>query len=134
LRAIAARAALVAAAAGAGVWIAGDLRAVREEAAATELVTSAGGGSAAARAQRAEELLRQAASRTPSTRPELRLAQLFVLGGEHERAIGELSRLVAAEPRNAEAWSLLARALDATEPSLAAAARRHAAAIAPPQD
>lgn len=70
----------------------GPLRAARDETAAARNPSVA------------EERLRRAADRTPSTRPELKLAQSLLFAGRKEEAAAVLASIVAREPENAAAW------------------------------
>lgn len=121
------RAALVLVAAGAAVWLASGLRAAREESRAIALVRR---GADAADLARAAALLRSAADHSPSSRPELRLAQLQAFEGRRAAARTALEAIVRHEPENADAWRLLALVAPAPR---AAAARARALALSPPQ-
>lgn len=121
------RAALVLVAVGAAVWLASGLRAAREESRAIALVRPR---AEAADLARAESLLRSAAEHSPSTRPELRLAQLQAFEGRRAAARASVEPIVRREPENADAWRLLA--LVAPSPR-AVAARARALALSPPQ-
>jgi len=121
------RAALVLVAVGAAVWLASGLRAAREESRAIALVRR---GADAAALARAEALLRSAADHSPSTRPELRLAQLQAFAGRRAAARTALEAIVRREPENADAWRLLALVAPAPR---AVAARARALALSPPQ-
>ena len=58
----------------------------------------------------------------PNRSWELSLAGVYLLGGDSRRAAAEAERLVAAEPENAAAWSLLRAATRETEPARSAQA------------
>jgi hypothetical protein len=116
------RAALVAVALLTGWWLLAGLRAEQLEAEATRLAFS---GNPAA-APRIRAALTEAADRTRSTRPQLRLAQYEAGAGHPERAPALLEPIVRAEPANAEAWRLLART---ASPPRAAEARARLAAL-----
>jgi len=124
---IAVRAALVLAAVGAAAWLASGLRAARDESRAIALVRPRAD---AADLARAESLLHSAADHSPSTRPELRLAQLQAFEGRRSAARISVEAIVRREPANADAWRLLALV---APPPRAAVARRRALALSPPQ-
>jgi len=127
---LAARSVLVLLAAAAALWLAAGLRAAREESRAIALVRAdAGPGELA----RSASLLRSAAAHSPSTRPELRLAQLLALEGRPAAARPVLEAIVRREPENADAWRLLALVTARADPPRAAAARARALALSPPQ-
>src|SRR4051812_365596 len=61
-----------------------------------------------------EQNLQQLLSRTPTySRARLLLADLYLFNGQPDRAIEELSKAVAADPKDAAAQHSLAEALDA---------------------
>jgi predicted Zn-dependent protease len=95
---LATRIALVLAAAVGMAGTLGPLRAARDEAAAARNPSVA------------EQRLRRAADRTPSTRPELKLAQHLLFAGREEEAAAVLRSIVAREPANAAAWRNLFQA------------------------
>ena len=121
------RVALVLVAVGVAVWLASGLRAAHEESRAIALVRPHAGRADVARA---ESLLLSAAAHSPSTRPELRLAQLRAFERRPAAARGILEAIVRREPENADAWRLLALV---GRPPRAAEARRRALALSPPQ-
>jgi cytochrome c-type biogenesis protein CcmH/NrfG len=97
---------------------------VRDQKAGLAEVTAKDGGHIA----RAYRRLDDAAAHTRSTAPEINLAQLDAYAKQPQRALPRLRSVVAREPENYEAWSLLAvlaRPLDrATATRAAARARR----------
>jgi predicted Zn-dependent protease len=103
VREVALRAALVLAAAGGALWLAGPAWVARDVGRA-EALARAGDRPAAAR------LLRDAAARTGSTAPDVRHAQLLTFARRPRDAAAVLARVVRAEPENAEAWAQLALA------------------------
>ena len=58
----------------------------------------------------------------PNRSWKLTLASVYLLGGDSARAAAEAERLVASEPENAVAWSLLRAATRETEPARSAQA------------
>ena len=101
------------------------LGAARDYERAVELATNPPLSSAQAE-QVGRDLL-AAGRHTPSTEPEVALAQFELFLGQPLRAAGELRRVVSREPDNATAWGLLATALGGIdEPASRAAARREA--------
>jgi predicted Zn-dependent protease len=105
------------------------LRAARDENAALALSERA---LSAPDLARAESLLRRAAGRTPSTRPELRLAQLEAFAGRPAAARRIAEGIVRREPENAAAWRLLVEV--AGDPARSAAARAEVEALSPAPD
>jgi cytochrome c-type biogenesis protein CcmH/NrfG len=123
---IAVRVFLVAVAALAGLWLVQSLGPVRDQKAGLAAVTGKDG------VDRAYRLLEDAAAHTRSTAPELNLAQLDAFTKQPARAIPRLRAVVAREPKNYEAWVLLAQTARTVDPALAARARARARELSPP--
>ncbi len=101
------------------------LGAARDYERAAELATSTPLSSAQAEQVRRDLLA--AGRHTPSTEPEVALAQFELFLSQPRRAADELGGVVSREPDNATAWGLLARALTGVDaPASRAAARREA--------
>jgi predicted Zn-dependent protease len=81
---------------------------------------------------RAAELRRTAERFVPGRRPSLIEATLRVQAGDRAGAIRLLRDVVADEPENGEAWLLLARAAEQTDPGLAERAMARVRELAPP--
>ena len=91
-------------------------------------------GSFDRRLERARPILEKAATRTPSTDPELLLVQAYLFGSQFDRAAPLLRKLSRTEPDNVEVWSLLAIATERSDPGEAARARARARELSPPVD
>jgi len=85
-----------------------------------------------ARVPEIEGLLRRSAERTPSSAPDIALAQLYLFAGRTGEATRILERVARREPANREAWRLIAQAHAKDDPRAADAARRRALALSPP--
>lgn len=120
-----ARGAVVVAAVVAIVVLAGQLRIVRDVHHAERLAGSPAG------AAESQALLEKAAADTSDTRPEVREVQLLLFSGKPVEALTVAQRVVRAEPDNAEAWLLVAKAADAagSQKAVARAARARVAAL-----
>ena len=122
---VAARVAMVAVALAVVFVLWAWLGAARDYERAVELATSAPLSSAQAEQVRRDLLA--AGRHTPSTEPEVALAQLELFLRHPRRAADELGGVVSREPDNATAWGLLATALRGVDaPASRAAARREA--------
>ncbi len=122
---VAARVAMVAVALGVVfvLWI--WLGAARDYERAVELAASTPLSSA--EVERVRRGLLAAGRHTPSTEPEVTLAQFELFLRQPRRAADELGGVVSREPDNATAWGLLATALRRVDaPASRAAARREA--------
>jgi hypothetical protein len=84
------------------------------------------------RLDRAERLLRRAARHTPSAEPELKLARALVFGSQDRRAAAVLEPVTRREPENYDAWTLLAIALERSDPAASRRARARARELSPP--
>jgi predicted Zn-dependent protease len=126
---IALRAALIAAAVAAVVWLAVGIAASRSQDELRELVSDTDRPTAAQIA-RADEL-RRAAERTPGSRPALMEATLRMKGGDTTGARRVLEQVVQDEPDNGEAWLLLARATEDSDPARSDAAMARVRELAP---
>jgi predicted Zn-dependent protease len=128
---LAVRAALVAVAAAAIVWLALGLRASRLEARAVKLATGAKPTPALIATSR--DLLRRARANNADTRPVLLEGELYIFAHRPRQALGPLLEVVRREPENFEAWRLLAGAARAAGArDLAARARARALVLSPP--
>ena len=76
-------------------------------------------------------MLRDAQQLTPDPEPKLLEAVLLVNRRRFDDSIRLLDEVVAAEPRNAQAWAVLAAALELTRSPRAPAARARARELAP---
>jgi hypothetical protein len=81
--------------------------------------------------EHARSVLRDAQRLTPDPEPKLLEAVLVVNRQQIGESIRLLDEVVAAEPRNPQAWALLAAALEAERSPRAAAARARARELAP---
>jgi len=113
---LAGRAALAVLAAAAVVPLAIWLGAASSYEGALDEVERAGGSLSAQQAGQIARDLRSAADRTPSTEPEVALAQLDLFTGRPRPAAAELRGVLEREPENATAWGLLAIALREDDP------------------
>jgi predicted Zn-dependent protease len=129
---VAVRALVIAVAALAGLWFVQGLGPVRDQKAGLAAVTTNDGRTPQERAARGYRLLEDAAAHTRSTAPELNLAQLDAFTKQPARAIPRLRAVVAREPKNYEAWVLLAQTARTVDPALAARARARARELSPP--
>lgn len=94
---------------------------------AIDAVNESGGRLSPGQAKQVRDDLRSAARHTPSTEPELAIAQLDLFLDEPRRAAVVLREVLRREPENAAAWGLLAIALSGVdEPTARDAARREA--------
>jgi hypothetical protein len=80
----------------------------------------------------AEDRLARTTRATRSTDPDMRLAQLWVFFARNDEAAELLERVVAEEPRNADAWGLLAQAQQQLDPQRAQEARERFLELKPP--
>ncbi len=76
--------------------------------------------------------LDRAADHTPDTLPETAEAFVLIHAGRAPTAVPLLRSVVRREPRNVAAWTLLAQALDGSDPAGAAHARSVASRLSPP--
>lgn len=129
---IAVRIVLVAVAALGALWLVQSLGPVRDEKAGLAAVTAKDGRTPQQRLARAYRLLDDAAAHTRSTAPEINLAQLDAYAKHPERALPRLRSVVAREPENYEAWSLLAHIARTVDPATAARADARARRLSPP--
>jgi predicted Zn-dependent protease len=81
---------------------------------------------------RAERLADDAARVTPGVRRLILLGQAQLRAGDAPSAVATGRDAVAQEPENAEAWLLISRAAQRTDPKLAAAAAARVRALVPP--
>src|SRR3954447_8489554 len=97
---------------------------------ATALVNSAGSPS---RAQTAdiEHSLDRAATLNPDRNIDLLRAQAEVRAGQSAKALARMKRVVAAEPRNVDAWIVFGFAARAQHSALAAIANAQILKLAP---
>jgi cytochrome c-type biogenesis protein CcmH/NrfG len=118
---------LVAAAAifGLGTWLHQQREFGHARAAALAARTPAASAAAAAQLERS-------ARHTPDTLPETAEAFVLVRSGKPAAAAAILRSVVHREPRNVAAWTLLAQALDRSDPAGAASARAVARRLSPP--
>jgi predicted Zn-dependent protease len=123
------RAAILLLAAAAIAWLAVAIAASRSQDELRDLVQATERPTAADVA-RADEL-RRAAERTPGSRPALMEATLRLKGGDTAGARRILEGVVRDEPDNGEAWLLLARATEESEPARSAQARARVRELAP---
>jgi hypothetical protein len=79
----------------------------------------------------ARSVLRDAQRLTPDPEPKLLEAVLLVNRRQFDESIRLLDEVVAAEPRNAQAWAVLAAALEIVRSPRAPAARARARELAP---
>jgi predicted Zn-dependent protease len=127
---IAVRVALVAVALAAIAWLGAGLAASRAQDELRDLVTDTERPTSE-QLDRAREL-RQAAERgTPGQRAALMEATLLLKGEDTAGARRVLERAVKTEPKNAEAWLLLARATEDDDPARSGRARAQVRALAP---
>jgi predicted Zn-dependent protease len=124
------RAAVVALAAVAIVWLAAGLSASRAQDDLGRLVATTAEPDRADY-QRAAELRKQA-ERLPGRRPTLLEATLHMKGADRAGAARLLEDLVADEPENAEAWLLLSQASDEREAQARARVRELAPDVPAP--
>ena len=129
---IAVRVLLVAVAALGALWLFQSLAPIRDQKAGLAAVTANGGGTPEQRIARAYRLFNDAAAHTRSSAPEINLAQLDAYAKHPERAIPRLRAVVAREPENYEAWSLLAEIARTVDPAVAARADARAKRLSPP--
>ena len=101
---------------------------VRDQKAGLAAVTATDSGHVA----RAYRRLGDAAAHTRSTAPEINLAQLDAYAKQPQRALPRLRSVVAREPENYEAWSLLALLARRIDPATARRAAARARALSPP--
>jgi predicted Zn-dependent protease len=127
---IALRAALIAAAAVAVAWLAIGIAGSRSQEELRHLVSETERPTVAQIA-RADEL-RRAAERTQGSRPALMEATLRMKGGDTAGARRVLEDVVHDEPDNGEAWLLLARATEDSDPARSDAAMERVRELAPP--
>jgi predicted Zn-dependent protease len=128
---IAARAVIVALAVAAIVWLGVALGAARAREELVDLAFDTEHPSAADY-RRAGELAESARRATPGERVPQIVATLHIKGGDDAGAVRVLLPAVRDEPLNAEAWALLARAAERSDPALAARARQRVRALVPP--
>ena len=125
---IAVRVLLVGVAALGALWLFQSLGPVRDQKAGLAAVTAKDSRHIA----RAYRLLGDAAAHTRSTAPEINLAQLDAYAEHPERALPRLRAVVAREPQNYEAWSLLAVLARPIDPATARRAAARARQLSPP--
>jgi predicted Zn-dependent protease len=113
-------------------WLASAYPGARDEARAAALPTAADGRLAPADARRAQALYASAMRRRPDTTAVPRLAALELVAGESDWAIHRLRRLLAGEPENVSAWTVLALALAESDPEAARLAGERRTELAPP--
>ena len=123
------RVALVALAVAAIAWLAVGAAASRSQDELRDLVASTERPTAADIA-RADEL-RRAAERTPGSRPAMMEATLRLKGDDAAGARRVLEQAVEDEPENGEAWLLLARATEASDPARSQQAMARVRELAP---
>ena len=129
---IAVRVLLVAVAALGSFCFVQGLGPARDQKAGLAAVTAKDGRTPQQRLARADRLLEEAARHTRSTAPEINLAQLDAYATHPERALPRLRSVVAREPENYEAWSVLAVLARPIDPALAARAAAQARRLSPP--
>jgi hypothetical protein len=126
------RIALVALAVLAGGWLAVQERAADAERELDGIAFRPGGALSPAEVARARDLLAADRRLNPDRRPDLYEAVVLGRSGRERKAIAVLRGTVAAEPENLEAWALLARTAEDTDPQLAQRARARLRELAPP--
>lgn len=126
------RGVLVVVAALAALWLVQGLGPVRDQKAGLAAVTAKDGRTPQQRVARAYRLLEDAAAHTRSTQPEINLAQLDAFTKQPAKALPRLRAVVAREPKNYEAWVLLAQTARTVDPATAARARARALKLSPP--
>jgi cytochrome c-type biogenesis protein CcmH/NrfG len=129
---IAVRVLLVVVAALSALWLVQELGPVRDQQAGLAAVKANDDRTPEQRVARAYRLLGAAAAHTRSTEPEYHLAQLDAFTKQPARAVRRLRAVVAREPKNYEAWVLLAQTARAVDPATAARARARALKLSPP--
>lgn len=122
---------LIVALAAAG-WLASGYPGAHDEAAARAIRPGAGGQLTPAQVQRTIDLLHSARRARPDGEIVPRLAGLELTAGHPDRAAALVRPLVAYEPDNVTAWTVLAFALADSDPAVAAEARERRRALAPP--
>jgi predicted Zn-dependent protease len=123
------RIALVALAAAAVAWLALGLDASRAQDELRALVTDTERPTREQIARATE--LRRSAERTPGTRAALMEATLRLKGDDTAGARRLLEQVVEDEPDNGEAWLLLARATEQSDPARSEAAMARVRELAP---
>ena len=101
-------------------WLAVGLRSAVPETRAKEALTHR--PLTSADRARVLSLLHDARTLNPDTRPRVTEGALLLISRKPRQATAVLRGVVAAEPRNAPAWSLLATAYRAYDPARSAAA------------
>jgi len=81
---------------------------------------------------KAEQLADDAARATPGVRRLILLGQVQLRAGDARAAVATGREAVAQEPENAEAWLLISRAAQRTDPKLAAEAAARVRTLVPP--
>jgi predicted Zn-dependent protease len=127
---IAVRVALVVVAAAAIAWLAAGAAASRSQDELRALVNDTERPTSAQIA-RAHELRLEAERATPGQRAALMQATLQLKGDDTPGARRVLEQAVSAEPENAEAWLLLARATEDDDPARSERAMARVRALAP---
>jgi predicted Zn-dependent protease len=127
---IAVRVVLVVLAAAAIAWLATGVAASRAQDELRDLVNDTERPTAE-QIRRAHELRREAERGTPGQRAALIEATLLLKGDDAAGARRVLEQAVRAEPENAEAWLLLARATEDDDPARSEQARARVHALAP---
>jgi Flp pilus assembly protein TadD len=117
---------LIAAALLAGAWLATQVRAARAEDRLTKIAFENGDPADAAALLDADRLL------NPDRRADRFEGVILGRKGDFPGAVTAIRRVTDAEPRNIEAWGLLASAAKRTDPPLAAEAEATARRLAPP--
>lgn len=112
------------------VWLITGLAPIRDQAEAVALVTGPAKPSPAT-VDRADALLRDAASSTPSREPDLRRAELFLFAGRNAEAARAALAVVREEPDNVEGWTVLSHAAGRDDPVLAERARARLRVLSP---
>jgi predicted Zn-dependent protease len=126
---VAARAALVAVAVVACLWLVAGLRATRLQADADRRIPAAQVDEQ--EVERKRDLLEDARRLNPDPAPEIREAQLLLFIDRDRDAIRLLQEVVDREPENYEAWLGLRQAALETDPALARQATREALRLNP---
>jgi hypothetical protein len=113
---VAARALLVAIAAGAALWLGHGLRAIHLDAEGNARLQGSGARPDAATAAEARSLFRRAARHNADPTPELDEATLLIRLGRPREAVPLLESVLRANPGSIRAWGLLATATARFDP------------------